>query len=570
MNLDDVGLISIRDVKEYLRDYKPRPFHMIDTETVMGKPYSIQTYNGIEARFQEVTPHSITDYFYDYVEKEFHPGMVLWVFNMSFDAPIIHFSNKKLFCYDEHDAVYGDHKVHYVSGKTWFADCTYKGEKYYVRDAYQFLYRSLEKSCKDLQIDIQKMKRPSWIGDRPPEGNAEKDYFKRYALTDVLALWKICEWIANIHRVYNVDISVSLADLCGKIFRKQYFEEGRIIRAPKSDVVLSSLLSYHGGKTECYIKTPALVRNIHTYDIKSAYPYAMTMIPNFFNYSVEERDFIPLNRNISEHGIYQVSGYTMCKYKCLYTHDFYHEDYIRKTWVTGYELKSAINCFDGVIHKGYIIHSDTTQKNTLIDYVLDFFIRKEKATNTTEKLWSKLALNALYGKFISRIVDEGHDGDEDKDDWSGGALFNPLIASCITGFVRGYVHKIEHRLNVYHTSTDGFISPLADSENLFPGRLDNGLGGLKKEYSGDALIFRRKLYVILDGEGKPLKHAAHGFFGDIDTLMELYRDRKIWYNTKRMTKLKESYRYRDPGRIAFSFHNQKRKIDIEWKDYYEM
>jgi hypothetical protein len=221
--------------------------------------------------------------------------------------------------------------------------------------------------------------------------------------------------------------------------------------------------------------------------------------------------------------------------------------------------------------------------NGLAKYVEEFFAKKQKADlekNITERLWAKLALNSLYGKFISKIKDEF----DSLESWKGGVIFHPLIASLITGFVRSYVHDIEHSCSAIHTSTDSFITKQSDVDIRFQGI--NGLGGLKKEYQGDVLIVRPKVYVIFDKldkhcyhkfaldeydkvfcvycKAKVLKAATHGFYGSVQMLLNMWKGGQTNYVINRMIRLKEAKRLRDPDVLPFVFKNHRRSLNVDW------
>lgn len=583
MNIDDLSELEMKDVEYLKHGYTDFPVLVCDTETVQGKPYTIQFYNGRSGPdLFYVSQETIMDLFYDQVEKYFEPNLSVWFFFSQFDLPIIHYGLMNEFCRESFQVMLGLHNVRMVCAKTWFADCLYNQQRWFIRDAYQYFYCSLAKACQGLNILDGKMEKPNFLGERKPKNEKERRYFEQYAKQDVIALWGIVEWIKGLHRRYDVPLSVSLADLCGKIFRRYHFWEVDSIKLPKQQVTLAALQSYHGGKTECYVETPVVIKDVIEYDIRSAYPWAMTTMPNFFEYRIRSCGKILLD-DVMEDGIYKVSGLVICPYRCLYSHDFKSVKQLHETWVTGYELVGAIKRaeFEGVIHEGYIIESERLYRNPLIRYVNHFFELKEQAEkngNITERLWAKLALNALYGKFINRIDMSRY---EREMLWRGGVLFHPLMATCVTGKLRGLVHDIEHDFSVIHTSTDSFITRQKD----FDFRIREGLGSLRKEREGDILIVRRKMYVIFDHlelnclhrfmrqddavicekcQSKVLKAALHGFFLPSEALLAMWQNQKNCYVTQRMTKLNEARRSRDPELIPFMMRKYEKMLHVDW------
>ena len=226
--------------------------------------------------------------------------------------------------------------------------------------------------------------------------------------------------------------------------------------------------------------------------------------------------------------------------------------------------------------------SHNGKSNGLASYIWDFFKKKAEAKqqgNITEYLWDKLAMNTLYGKFISKISEEV----DLLETWRGGVIFQPLIATLITGFVRGYAHTIEHACSSFHTATDSFMTRRKDFDGVFPGV--DGLGAVKKECEGDVLLLRGKVYVIFDKvdpscyhkfhlEGESLscqycganilKYATHGFFGSVQMLMNMWKGQSQQYVVTRMMRLKEAKKRKDPDVLPFVFHKQRRSLNVDW------
>lgn len=586
MNTEKLKKIACKKIEPYRGKFYEQNVLVCDTETVLGKPYTIQFYDGITTTLEYVNEHTILDCYLDYIASHFQSNLSVWFFYCQFDLPIIHYPYKDYFTFDNHQMGLGEFDFTYVSGKTWYGNHSYKGQQWHERDAYQYVVRGLAKVAKDLNLSMKKLPCPTFLGQRPWKTPEEKTCFEEYAIQDVLVLWELVYWILDIHRKYDVGLSVSLPDLCGKIFRKSFVQVP--IQATTNPVTVAALSSYHGGKTECYVDAPMIVKNIYEYDITSAYPYAMTRIGNFFDYEIErwKRDSPILNN-----GLYQISSVCQCGYKPLFTEEFKREKILTRQWVTGWELNSSLHhsCLSTIeIHEGYNMISlngkSKEKKNGLSQYVEHFFALKQKADqekNLTERVWAKCALNSLYGKFVSRIMDR----QEDCEDWQGGVIFHPLIATLITGFVRAYVHDIEHSCHALHTSTDSFITLEDDVDTRFPGV--NGLGGLKKEYVGDVLIVRPKVYVIFDKldenchhkfdinhesqvfcvycHAKVLKAATHGFYGSVQMLLNMWKGGKTNYVVNRMVRLKEAKRSRDPDVLPFVFLNMRRSLKVDWK-----
>lgn len=580
MNTQKLSNLKCETIQHFDGIFSEQSVIVCDTETIQGKPYTIQFFDGVKTDLFYVNERTIFTVYCEYVKARMKKHLSVWFFYCQFDLPIIHYPFKDAFTYDSHKMRYEEFEFDYVTAKTWFGNHTCQGIRWTERDAFQYVFRSLSKVAKDLHLPVNKKPRPSYLGERKWITEDERIEFEEYAIADVLVLWELVYWILSLHRQYNVPLSVSQADLCGKIFRKHYVSSP--IFSTSQDVTLAALASYHGGKTESYVKGPMIVQNITEYDIVSAYPYAMSQIGNFFDYEIQPWS---VNDTIQNNAVYQICGKILCSYHPLYTELFQRQGDLSATWVTGWELNSALShhCFDGKIIQGYVMVSHNGKANGLAEYVWHFFKLKadaKQSKNVTETVWAKLALNTLYGKFISKIADEV----DLLETWHGGVLFHPLIATLITGFVRGYVHTIEHAAHSLHTSTDSVMSHRSDLEVLFPGV--NGLGALKKEYVGDVLIVRPKVYVIFDKldphcyhnfvlnhdeklqcqycHASVLKSATHGFFGSLQMLLNMWKGEKTHYVHTRMMRLKEAKRRKDPDVLPFVFSAQRRSLNVDW------
>ena len=580
MNTIELKKLLCQEIKTYNGFFQEQKVLVCDTETIKGKPYTIQFYDGVNSTLEYVNEHTIFDCYLDYVQSHFDKNLSVWFFYCQFDLPIIHYPYKNSFTFDTHTMQYGPWNFEYVTGKTWYGNHSMNGKQWVERDAFQYVFRGLEKIAKDLKFDLQKKPRPSFLGERVWQDEREKKIFEEYAIADVLVLWELVYWILSIHRQYDVGLSVSLADLCGKIFRKSFVTSP--IQATPIPVTIAALSSYHGGKTQLYVKGPCIVQNIFEYDITSAYPHAMSQIGNFFDYEI-----LPHKkpRVIENNGVYKINAVINCPYQPVFTEEFIKSDVLRETWVTGYELNSCLKrqCITYEVLDGYYMNSGQQEKNGLSEYVWHFFEKKQRADrekNISERLIAKLSLNALYGKFIAKVSEDTDIGEK----WRGGVLFHPLIATLITGFVRAYIHDIEHVSQSLHTSTDAVISTTKDLTSLFPGI--QGLGSLEKKFAGDVLLIRPKVYIIFDKlelscyhkfdldsnnqvfciycHAKVLKSATHGFYGNVQTLLNMWRGNQTNYMVNRMVRLKEAKRSRDPELLPFVFRNQRRTLNVDW------
>ena len=413
--------------------------------------------------------------------------------------------------------------------KTWFVHINIKNKKVIIIDSFSFFRKSLKKLGEELNL---KNKKYNVDFDR-----VSIESLKKYLKNDLKTQYNLTEFILDFHKLYDVYISVSIAQLSQRIFRHHFLKSAKI-RLPDHEAVIGCIKSFHGGKNGIYCKKITKIRNALMVDVNSMYPYAMTKIPNFSNCSY---DFVKEFNNKYD-GVYQIWGKVKkCKYPIIYSHDFKPlSGIIKGIWITSYELKEAIKRKEIKIERciGIVIKEVKNSYNPIKEYVLHFYDKKTniKKNNPLYKFY-KLCLNSLYGKFIQHMVYneaeyEVINGEiiANEKRYKAGGLFNPFIATLITGFSRAFMHNLEHKYKSIHTATDSIVTTLKNIP------VSNKLGGLSKEAEGDILIFRNKCYIMFSDI---IKYAKHGFHSDIETLLKMYLTNNYVYEYSRFTNIRE-------------------------------
>jgi hypothetical protein len=281
------------------------------------------------------------------------------------------------------------------------------------------------------------------------------------------------------------------------------------------------------------------------------YPFAMKSLPNFLT----GKYFYVRKYTPEYQGVYCISGEIVPDtYPVIFSHDFSPmKGRVRNIWVTSYELAEALRMKEIILTKctGWLWRPDgKSEKNPFSDFVDFFFRLKDTAKTPSEKMLAKIILNSLYGKTIQTI-----EGDKDKGDFKAdftynaaqhlflenrvrnmfmaSGMFNPFIATLITGFARAYLHRLEHKYKAIHSSTDSVKTVIKPAD-------DKRLGGIKIECYGKCIIFRNKLYLHYNEAGELKKYALHGFLGRPEKLKEMF-DKKInTYTTKHLYKVREA------------------------------
>lgn len=448
-----------------------------------------------------------------------------------------------------------------------------------IFDSRAFTQAGLDRSLKMFQIPLSKLKSPEGLGSVPLKTKEFEDYAKK----DVVAEWHLGRRIMDIHGKYKVRPSVSLPQFMSRVFRHDFFKPSERIDFPPEDIVHAAELSYHGGKNGMYAD-PGVYEDVTEVDINSAYPWAMRSLPSFL-----KGEYVSVDgwAGPEAAGIYKISGWTDPKavYPLVFDHLFRRVDgEFKDVWTTSYEVDRILKAsFIRVTDiSGWVWRPRGSPGNPFRDFVDHFFELKQKTPRDDPYYtFYKIALNALYGKLVG-VVEERElmdldDGDESavvRADYKwdsalgryvkavvknvAGQMYNPFIATLITGKVRALLYDLETKYEALHSATDS-IKTLKKIDEV------PGLGGWKEECYGRCWIFRNKLYLHFDGTGKKeafrgikdrdqnlVKYALHAYKGSVEDLFknrkELLRDGKMEYEFQHVVGLREGLRRKEtPG-----------------------
>jgi hypothetical protein len=556
-----------------------------DIETVKGEPKLLTITHELKKEavtVYHVSKNNIMMKFLKHLYDNALKGQVNLCFfhNLNHDLVALFYKDYTVLRNSTFVIQYGDEiKLEVFAGNTWFANVTFNDKtKVYILDSFRYVFTSLAKISEQLNFKFQKKGKPKFLGEKiTPE-------IIEYAKYDTLAELELAQWIMANHREYNVNHSVSLANLASEIFKHKFIPKGKIISLPSSVARNYAIRAYHGGRNGLYIdKLPRIIKNVTELDIISSYPNAMVNMPNFLEGKYKNTDKFD-KKYI---GVYRlIADIASVKYPICFNDDFkpFENGAIEQIiYLTSFDIKQALKTKEiKKIHtiKGVIfIPSEPKETNPLRNYALHFFEKKNTTPKTDSRYFIfKLLLNALYGKFFQRTEIVNYslvDGKYVRESWyKAGGLFNPFIASMITSYARVELNKLEWKYKSIHSSTDSIKTTQKINEKTLP----KGLGGLTKEINGDCLIFRNKLYIhfnnsvhttnsiikrIRKGTAKKedTKIAMHGFQGTIKDLIRMYETGNRKYQCVTMTKVREAIRSKGKKK-ALLFVEQERNLKV--------
>jgi hypothetical protein len=261
--------------------------------------------------------------------------------------------------------------------------------------------------------------------------------------------------------------------------------------------------SYFGGRFEIMAK--GFMENIYHYDIKSAYPYAMSLLPDlnrgrWFRIKSKE-EFLKHARN--KVGFYQIivdvkekkvapfmfrddGGAVSCPRGKFLTH------------TTGYELTKALDYYDFDLLKieGFYFNKPDNEDKTEFNELIEGMYKTRMAqTNAGQKYVYKVIINSIYGKTA-----------QSKPEPKG--LFNPILCASITGLCRSMLLDVakDNKNDIVMFATDGIFS-----KKPLPCKIGEQLGEYDYEKHPKFILLMAGIYSYNTEKNPELTPKSRGF-----------------------------------------------------------
>jgi DNA polymerase family B len=548
----------------------------MDSETLQGPPITLQFYSEQTAkRFNGcifIGKRAASTVYLDQLNK-LPPGRYrMYGFNLEFDMLSILWNVKSKLLIGTFEMKIGNWEISGRFTKPIFA--IFKDETRTVElvDAMLWFQTSLAKAGDIVCPDLPKLRRPAGLGTKMFK--ASDAVFVEYAMRDAVIAYHLGVAIERFHEELGIPSQISLASMAAACFRINYLQRD-IYQPPRYEWMAMAAASYHGGVNRVRAgMSPGWHTNVTALDLSSAYPYAMSQFPDFSNatgYRAYKRVKGRTPKSVPELGVYKVSGVaSKCDWPALFGHDFKPlQGRFAGQAVSGYELNVAIQ--SGEVKLTSIegcMYVSSSAYSPFRAYVSYFYKMKAESTDPVMRYMYKIMLNGLTGKFIQTSEDFTLiDGQLVKIQRAGG-LYQPFIASLITGHTRSVMHPLEHRYKALHTATDGIFAP-----GNHKGAKKKELGAVIDEGHGDLALLRNKLYILYtDDESEStfpsevfegrhiLKCARHGFQGTVANLEQMLISTIRKYKVNRPLKLKSATK---SGGTPNMFVKQARTLNLE-------
>lgn len=431
---------------------KIRSVHALDTETWQGDIFLIADSDG--RYMDKITPKSVINWLF--CRK--YENSWCFFYNLSYDAEVIlKLLGKELFRYRKTGNLefkFGEYRIVYYPSKCLKITKCHHSVIFY--DIAQFYHSNLVTAY---QANIGELPK-EYLEFKKKRSEFSPTYYRRntkqvrdYCIQDCKYTKQLCQhWIKLFHNAFSFYPKKWLSS--GYLAEKVLINNGVDIPGFDSipyEIQEMAYRSYYGGRFEIlkrgFIGTGSVI------DINSAYPYAITQIPDLLNGKWTRQKRIHKDAKI---GFFRIRAKIPdCKYIPPFpfrvNHSIIFPSGEFETYVTLQELQACEDTNFYRILEGYqfIPNSDIYPYREFIEKL--YQKRMElKERNDPLQLPIKIILNSIYGKTGQTVNNRI------------GNLFNPVIFAFITGFCRAqlynFVRKHDIEKDVVFFATDSICT----------------------------------------------------------------------------------------------------------------
>jgi hypothetical protein len=311
---------------------------------------------------------------------------------------------------DEGWVRWGDFRINYMPRKWFQVTDRYQKKTVKIWDVWSFFMTSFVVACTQYGVDLN---------DIVTGGKNSRSSFKLDELeTKILPYWKeendkAVELLESLRSsLYSANLLITQWHGPGAIasYSLRKHRMGDAMQKPPEKVLRASQYAYGGGRFELF-KVGRANQPVYEYDINSAYPYAISQLPDLSNGWWEH---VEKPSSIERFGVYRITwkqnpyrpmGNLLRPHPFLYRNSKGLISYpcIVDTWVWSPELWRT-HKFPGLeIQEGWVFHegTDTRPFGWLAE---NYELRRQyKAAGNQAQYALKLQMNSMYGKMAQRV-----------------------------------------------------------------------------------------------------------------------------------------------------------------------
>lgn len=408
-----------------------RPIYALDTETYKGNVFLIADSDG--RYLDEITPESVIRFLF---RKKYQDSWNFF-YNITYDAEVIlKLLGKELNNYKKTRKLEfecGDFKIEYIPNKKLAFRKGHKSTVFF--DIAQFYHSSLkdayQKNIGELQKEYLEIKQKR-NGFSKSFYEHNKKLIRNYCIQDCILTKRLAEkWISLFYNAFGFYPMrwISSGYLAEKVLINNRIEIPRFDSIPY-EIQDLAFRSYFGGRFE--ILKRGFIGTAYLYDINSAYPFALTQIPNLSKGNWISQKSIHPDAKVGFFRI--IADVPDLKYVPPFpfrkNHSLIFPSGKLETCVTLAELLACNNPKYYKILESYqfIPSSDEYPYKEFIEKLYQKRLSL-KAENNPLQLPIKTVMNSIYGKTGQ------------KTNRRIGNLFNPVLFATITGLARAHLYR---------------------------------------------------------------------------------------------------------------------------------
>lgn len=478
---------------------KPREIVAVDTETEKGNIFLISDHDGNYLDYPNITFENVVKFLLRYEGK--------WIFfyNLGYDAECIlkllpdeilksyKWKKELKFEYEGYKVHYIDRKKLTISKGHHSVNC-YDIAQYYENKPLLDAYSENVKKSLDPDYLAMKEKRKSFSLYYYLR---HKRQVRKYCRIDCILTKELAEnWIQIFHKVFGfyVDNWISSGYLAEKVLIKNGINIPLFNEIPY-EVQELARHSFYGGRFELVVR--GYIGECYLYDINSAYPFALTTLQDITNgkwirskriHPKAKLGFFFILADVAP--TVKIAPFPFVKKNrtiCYPCGKF-------RTYVTLDELKTV----EGDPRIKYkILESSQFIPNKDCGYPFKEFIEEQyerrmnlrRDGNQLQRA-IKIILNSIWGKTAQRT------------NRMMGNLFNPVIASYITGFVRAQLYKFMKKYGLENDVVAFATDSIAVRKKIPIPDKNEVLGEMKLDKEGNDVIFLSNGFYRFNGVWK--------------------------------------------------------------------
>lgn len=354
----------------------------------------------------------------------------------------------------------GQYRLRFLKGKMLTLKDNRTGQTRTLFDVFSFFGTSFVKACEEyLDLDEQIegvaiadiLKRVDEMKLQRSEFVTITDEVRSYMATELTLLVRLCDNLRA--RLAAVDIHPSRwhgpGAIASAVLKAQNINQFRD-KATDPALVRAAECAYYGGRFEMF-KRGTYIGKVYQYDIRSAYPYAMTLLPDISNCEWKHTGKVKVEHDYALYFVRRRFVERSVPFRDENGTIFF-PDWIYG-WYWGVELPKGIPA-----RESYLPFGGSVPTQSPFSFVSEMYTHRAtlKASGNPAQLALKLALNSLYGK-LAQSKGATWDGKRYRKPTYHEALWAGYITAVTRSLIQSAI-ALAGRDNIIAAETDAVFS----------------------------------------------------------------------------------------------------------------